>query len=366
MNLTAIDSGIDLAFKRTGSTELELKTNGLILHVGSYAFSGSNTNGASTTRNNLGLGATSAPTFSNINLAIFGSGSSGGFAGRNSGGLFEIYGTNVSTSVPAFYGWSGSANTAFSAGTARTNLELGATNAVTFSNITASGTLSVSNTATFATNVTVSGNATLNGSDNLAPQQAASSGSSLMTRGLSDARYSFSRWYGAGDLLYLANTATVITDISRGTDTGFSPIGNIMLGVSDTTTKFNLPVDWRVAGTVKVVSYWSDRVLTNSGGTNADIAVWSTPNKYDTISNTQTNGLAAGTIIKNTFTANYGGTSSARFYVVEQTVDLGTVSGISATNPMQIKTIEVQRRASDATDTSTNTIYLSGVHIYVP
>jgi hypothetical protein len=39
----------------------------------------------------------------------------------------------------------------------RTNLGLGATNAVTFSNITASGTLAVSNTATFATNVTVNG-----------------------------------------------------------------------------------------------------------------------------------------------------------------------------------------------------------------
>jgi hypothetical protein len=40
----------------------------------------------------------------------------------------------------------------------RTNLGLGATNNVTFSNITASGTLAVSNTATFSTNVTVNGN----------------------------------------------------------------------------------------------------------------------------------------------------------------------------------------------------------------
>jgi hypothetical protein len=39
----------------------------------------------------------------------------------------------------------------------RTNLGLGATNAVTFSNITANGTLAVSNTATFSTNVTVNG-----------------------------------------------------------------------------------------------------------------------------------------------------------------------------------------------------------------
>jgi len=77
----------------------------------------------------------------------------------------------------------------------RTNLGLGATNAVTFSNITASGTLAVSNTATFSTNVTVNGNATLNGSDNLMPNATtASSASSLMTRGLSDDRYLGEMW----------------------------------------------------------------------------------------------------------------------------------------------------------------------------
>jgi hypothetical protein len=71
----------------------------------------------------------------------------------------------------------------------RTNLGLGATNNVTFSNITASGTLGVT------------GNATLNGVNNTAPSQTADSGSSLMTRDLSDDRYSFSRWYDANDLL---------------------------------------------------------------------------------------------------------------------------------------------------------------------
>jgi hypothetical protein len=74
----------------------------------------------------------SSVIFSNIQLGIFGFGSDTGFVGRNSGGLFTLYGTNVSSSVPAFYGWSGSQNTAFSAGTARTNLGLGATNYPTF------------------------------------------------------------------------------------------------------------------------------------------------------------------------------------------------------------------------------------------
>jgi hypothetical protein len=191
MNVTAITSGIDLAFKRAGSTELELKTNGLVLHVGSYSFSGGNTNGVSTTRTNLGLGGTNTPTFSNIQLNSFPGGGSTGFVGHNSG-VLALYGTNVSTSVPAFYGYDGFNNTAFSASTARTNLELGATNNVTFSNVTASGTL------------TATGNATLNGVNNTMPNATnAASGASLMTRDLADARlgnpestFNTTYWFG--------------------------------------------------------------------------------------------------------------------------------------------------------------------------
>jgi hypothetical protein len=57
-------------------------------------------------------------------------------------------------------------------GATLTNLGLGAANNVTFSNITASGTLGVT------------GNATFSGTANLAPSQTADSGSSLMTRDL--------------------------------------------------------------------------------------------------------------------------------------------------------------------------------------
>jgi hypothetical protein len=475
MNLTAITSGIDLAFKRAGSTELELKTNGLILHVGSYAFSGGNTNGASTTRNNLGLGATNEPTFSNIQLGIFGSGSAGGFVGRNSGGLFQLYGTNLTVAQPAFYGYSGFANVAFSPSTARTNLELGATNNVTFSNVTASGTLAVSNTATFSTNVSVAGSLSvgsfttttpstwaldatqtaaatngvltlpsnanvirltnnnaissvtngvlgafyylvnqatnavtisnvggitidgaqnltlspnesatlvatgptnvsvaargdltdvaLGGTANTAPSQTASSGSSLMTRDLSDARYSFSRWYGANEILSGAQVVSANPLIS-GNAQGH-PVSATLVTVSNSNTKFMLPVDYRVSGSVKVVSYWTDRTLTNSG-TNGDIAVWTFPFVVEPVSNTQTNGIVSGTQIQSTFTANYGGNPNFRYYVMEQTVNFATVTNISATNPMQLKWVELQRRAGDATDTSSDSIYLSGVHIYVP
>ena len=66
---------------------------------------------------------TNTPHFTNtIRLGVFGSGSDRGFVGRSPGGTFALYGTNVTTAQPSFYGFDGSANTAFSAGVARTNL----------------------------------------------------------------------------------------------------------------------------------------------------------------------------------------------------------------------------------------------------
>jgi hypothetical protein len=256
-----------------------------------------------------------------------------------------------------------------------------ATNAVTISNvggITIDGaqnlTLSPNESATLVatgpTNVSVANrgdltDVALGGTANTAPSQTASSASSLMTRDLSDDRYSFSRWYSAADLLYLEDTSGFGT-IIRGNDGGWSPLRANMVVVPDASTKYNLPIDYRVGGQVRVVSYWSDRLLTNSGGTNADIAVWAHPFAAQPTSNTGSNNLTQGTQIKTVYTANYGGTGNSRYYVVDQLVDFGTITNISATNPMQIKHVELQRRGSDATDTSTNSIYLSGVHIYVP
>jgi hypothetical protein len=236
-------------------------------------------------------------------------------------------------------------------GATLTNLGLGAANNVTFSNITASGTLGVTSNATFS------------GTANLAPSQTADSGSSLMTRDLSDARYSFSRWYDANDLLSGAQNVGV-NPLSTGNASGHI-VNAILVTVSNVNTKFMLPVDYRVSGEVKVVSYWTDRGLTN-GGANGDIAVWTFPFVVQPTTDTTTNGDVSGTIIKNTFTANYGGSGDSRFYVMEQTLNFATVTGISATNPMQLKWVEFQRRAADASDTSNDNIFLSGVHVYVP
>jgi hypothetical protein len=85
------------------------------------------------------------------------------------GGVAMIIGTNAITLYdPIAFSSTGNA------ATTRTNLGLGATNNVTFSNITASGTLAVT------------GNVTMSGTANIAPSQTASSGSSLMTRTLTD------------------------------------------------------------------------------------------------------------------------------------------------------------------------------------
>jgi hypothetical protein len=89
MELEAPDSGLDFAFKRTGATNMVLQTNGLVLHVGSYSFSGGNTNGASTTRTNIGLGATwltnsASPLFwTNVPASTTNSGTSGQVAYTN-------------------------------------------------------------------------------------------------------------------------------------------------------------------------------------------------------------------------------------------------------------------------------------------
>jgi hypothetical protein len=253
--------------------------------------------------------------------------------------------------------------TAASAASAATTIGLGTTNSPTFSNLTLNGTLGVSDAATFSTNVTVNGNATLNGVDNFAPSQTASSGSSLMTRDLSDDRYSFSQWYDANNLLSGAQNVGV-NPLSTGNGSGHI-VNAILVTVSNVNTKFMLPVDYRVSGEVKVVSYWTDRAATNSGA-NGDIAVWTFPFVVQPTTDTTTSGFVSGTTIKNTFTANYGGTGNSRYYVMEQTLNFATVTDISATNPMQLKWVEFQRRAADASDTSNDNIYLSGVHIYVP
>jgi hypothetical protein len=63
---------------------------------------------------------------SNITIGSFTAGSGRGFVVPTSGKTLQVAGANVSTAVPAFYGFNGFESTAFSAATARTNLGLNA------------------------------------------------------------------------------------------------------------------------------------------------------------------------------------------------------------------------------------------------
>ena len=212
--------------------------------VGNSVFTATNAAAAATA---IGLGTTNAPIFSNIQLSVFGSGGSGGFAGRNAGGLFELYGTNLTTSEPAFYGFSGFVNTAFSAGEARTNLGLGATwltNTDVTNFRTAIG-LGATNNVTF-NELTATGNVTMSGLNNTATAQTASSGASLMTRELTDNNPLWALGsvrpmgaYAFGNSGGTAQSAEFVTRggayVSTGTNTNGYGRASLYQGINDAT-----------------------------------------------------------------------------------------------------------------------------------
>jgi hypothetical protein len=208
-------------------------------------------------------------------------------------------------------------------------------------------------------------NQTLDGTNNVAPNQTAASGSSIMTRALVDARWS--KWFNSIELVHYSNTTGGLFSTAAGavaTPVGWSPIFAQMVQVPDSNSAFFLPVPFWVIGPVRVVSYWTDRNATN-GGSSGDIAVWTRPLARQPTTNSGTLNGEGGTQIQTVFTANYGGSGQGRFYVVDQTIDFATVSGIDGTEPLQIKLLEFQRRGGDATDTSTDVISLAGVHVFV-
>ena len=178
-------------------------TNGQVVYSGSNSLTFTNalqfsTNARAATRTNLGLGW-SALTNTNAATSLL------GFTAN--GQVVANTGTNVLTftnefvkfnTIVAYTGDLGvkadnvlfDANIEFTGtnanqniATTRTNLGLGATNNVTFSNIAASGTL------------TATGDTVLSGVNNTMPNATnAASASSLMTRDLSDDRYTTSIW----------------------------------------------------------------------------------------------------------------------------------------------------------------------------
>jgi hypothetical protein len=161
-------------------------TNGNIVAATNVTFTNSvgfATNARAATRTNLGGTAVGNSVFTATNAAAAATAISLGAANDVTFNRVGVGGATLTTD--AFSGGnfeitSDHAITFASGGnpaTTRTNLGLGANDNVTFSNITASGTL------------TATGNATLNGVNNTMPNATnAASASSLMTRGLTDQR----------------------------------------------------------------------------------------------------------------------------------------------------------------------------------
>jgi hypothetical protein len=368
------------------------------------------------TPSSIGLGATNSPTFSNIQLGVFGSGSSGGFAGRSSGGVFELYGTNLTTAEPAFYGFSGFVNTAFSAGTARTNLGLGAANNVEFrrlkmiaANATddadnatlwldASGTnktaamrlsgtgggaekynaylqggssglqVSAANgfrvlsgptagvgSVLFAVNS--SGNATLNGVNSTAPSQTADSASSLMTRSLSDVRYLGEFWHAWRMSSY--NTTNIPVGVFK-----TAPCVLFTNGQSSFYVEAFLDPSKYAGKTVRVLAYC--RVDTTNGGNVQGVGRirYLTNNAGGPDSNfpLTVGGQGHGTVgvFTNVSTDVFPVATSTNQYLVF-TSNVGTISN-NAT--MIIASFGFDRASANTTFTNGN-LYMQGVQVVV-
>jgi hypothetical protein len=128
-----------------------------ISYIEPIYFSGTNAAAnAAASRTNLGLAATNIPTFSNVSLGDLNGGSL--IVGATTGGnLTRSTGLNSAFGTTYVIGNVGSTLTNWTPTNFRNAVELGATNNVSFSNVTASGTLTATGTVTATTNLVVNG-----------------------------------------------------------------------------------------------------------------------------------------------------------------------------------------------------------------
>ena len=204
-------------------------TNGFVTYSGINSLTFTNalqfsTNARAATRTNLGGTTLGNSVFTATNTAAAQVAILGTNAEINtSGGLVGITLSTNETKLlnPISFPFLGGAT---AAATSRTNLELGATNNVTFSNITASGTLAVT------------GNVTLSGVNNTATAQTADSASSLMTRALTDQRQT-DRAIAGPRMVWLTTFTGWETAVSGG-----SVAQNVYLRPSSGTNQWNYAV----------------------------------------------------------------------------------------------------------------------------
>ena len=176
-------------------------------------------------------------------------------------------------------------------------------------------------------------------------------------------RTKWRKWYTNIELIYSSDTTGALLG-SQSTNGNGGSTNAQGVAVTNANNKFNLVLPHDISPSVSVISYFTDRLFTNSGVA-GDIAIWTMPRLVSITTNSTTRTEANGTQIKTVFTANYGGSGNSRRYIVQQTVNFNTCSGYPDGNdPTIIKLIEFQRRGADATDTSNDTITCSGIYVY--
>ena len=172
------------------------------------------------------------------------------------------------------------------------------------------------------------------------------------------------KWYTSIEIVHSDITTAALLATASANGNGIGSINAQSVTVTNANNSFSLVLPHDVGASVSITSYWTDRNLTNSGSTGV-IAVWTKPQLFKITTNSNTRTINEGTVIQSTFTANYGGSGNSRAYIVEQIVDFNTVSGYPDGNdPLGIKVIQFSRRGADASDTSNDSINLTGVYVY--
>ena len=177
-------------------------------------------------------------------------------------------------------------------------------------------------------------------------------------------RTKWRKWYTSIEMIHSSNTTGGLFSSQSTDGNGGSTDAQSILITNAFSSKYMLVLPHDISPSVTVISYFTDRLLTNSGVA-GDIAIWTMPRLVSITTDSTTRTEADGTQIKTVFTANYGGSGNSRRYIVQQTVNFNTCSGYPDGNdPTIIKLIEFQRRATDATDTSNDSINCTGVYVY--
>jgi hypothetical protein len=177
-------------------------------------------------------------------------------------------------------------------------------------------------------------------------------------------RTKWRKWYTSIELMHSDERTSALLATASANGNGIGSVNAQSLTITSPGTAFALVLPHDISPIVSVISYWTDRNLTNSGST-GNIAIWTSPQLIRVTTNSATRTIADGTQIQTVFTANYGGSGLSRAYIVQQELNFGTVSGYPDGNdPLGIKMLRFQRRGNDPSDTSNDSINCTGIYVY--